>query len=212
MSSLNTRDRRALLAGTLVVVPALAFAWGVRPYLSGLAAARDRLDAERAMLARERGELAAARRNPEMQQAVDSALRAMAPRLFEGSDDVMASAELASYLGEVARRSHVWLQDASTRTPTGTTPGLRTLHVDVRAQTDFRGLLEFLDALDRGFKLVRVERLDVSRAAAGLGDDNVEVLTVTATLTGYAMGTTGADTSAVPPAAPVRGAQRSSRP
>jgi hypothetical protein len=207
MSAMRTRDRRAILVGVLVLAPALAFIWGVRPYLAALDMARDRLDAERATLAREQGALAAARRNPELKQVVDSALQAMKPRLFEGRDEVIASAKLASYLGQVARRSHVWLQDAATRTATTTTPGVRTLHVDVRAQTDFRGLLTFLDALDHGDKLVRVERLDVSRGVAGAGDENVEVLTVTATVAAYALGDEEA-----PPSAAGRAADAGSRP
>jgi hypothetical protein len=207
MSTVSTRDRRAILVGALVVVPALAFIWGVRPYMAALDTARDRLDAERTTLASEQGALAAARRNPELRQVVDSALQAMQPKLFRGHDDVIASAELASYLGQVARRSHVWLQDAATRTATTTTPGVRTLHVDVRAQTDFRGLLTFLDALDHGDKLVRVERMDVSRGVAGPGDENVEVLTITATLAGYALGDEEA-----PPSAAVRAANPGSRP
>lgn len=207
MSTMSTRDRRAVLVGALVVVPALAFIWGVRPYLAALDMARDRLDAERTTLASEQGALAAARRNPELKQVVDSALRAMKPRLFQGRDDVIASAELASYLGQVARRSHVWLQDAATRSATNTTPGVRTLHVDVRAQADFRGLLAFLDALDHGDKLVRVERMDVSRGVAGPGDDNVEVLTITATLAGYALGDEEA-----PPTPAVRAANPGSQP
>jgi Type II secretion system (T2SS), protein M subtype b len=187
LSALNARDRRAILVGALVVVPALAFVWGVRPYLDALHGARDRLDAERSMLARERGEIAAAHRNPDLQRVADSALTAMRPRLFEGRDDVMASAQLASYLGEVARRSRVWLQDAATRTATSTTPGVRTLHVDLRAQTDDQGLLEFLQALDHGDRLVRIERMDVSREVGTEGDRNPEVLTITATVAGFAM-------------------------
>src|SRR6185312_2482259 len=109
-SSMSARDRRAVTVGGAILVPALLFIWGVRPYQAALSDARDQVATERATLARERGAILTARRNPQMQPVADSAMRIMRPRLFEGKDDVMASAELASYLGDVAQKSRVWLQ------------------------------------------------------------------------------------------------------
>ena len=104
----STMSRRATGApccsASVVLLPALLFIWGVRPYQAALSDARDQLATERATLARERAAIATARRNPQLQHIADSAMRAMRPRLFEGKDDVMASAELASYLGEVAQQ------------------------------------------------------------------------------------------------------------
>src|SRR5262249_56921315 len=93
--------------GAVVLLPGLLFIWGVRPYRTALADARDQLATERATLARERAAIATARRNPQLQHVADSAMRAMRPRLFEGKDDVMASAELASYLAPVAHTSRL---------------------------------------------------------------------------------------------------------
>jgi Type II secretion system (T2SS), protein M subtype b len=207
-ATLKARDRRAILIGALVLAPGLLFIWGVRPYQAALGAARDQLATERATLSRERGALATAHRNPELQQITDSALQAVQPKLFEGRDDVIASAQLASYLGDVARRSHVWLQDANTRPATADAPGVRTLHVDLRAETDFQGLLDFLNALDHGDRLVRVERLDVSRGFGTGGNQDAETLTVTATVAGYAMGIeSGVAAPVTPIAATKQGAQ-----
>ena len=52
--SISARDRRAILVGALIVLPALFFVWGVRPFLSSLDDARDLL------AGRERAELGAA--------------------------------------------------------------------------------------------------------------------------------------------------------
>ncbi len=205
---LTTRDRRAMLVGALVLAPGLLFIWAVRPYRTALASARDDLATERATLSRERGALATAHRNPELQQLTDSAAQAVQSRLFEGRDDVIASAQLASYLGDVARRSQVWLQDAATRPATTSTPGVRTLHVDLRAETDFQGLLTFLDALDHGDKLVRVERLDVSRGFGNTDNQGAETLTVTATIGGYALD----GEQAAAPVAPVAAAKPGGQP
>jgi hypothetical protein len=186
-STMSTRDRRAVLLGGVFLLPWLVFIWGVRPYRNALTDARDQLATERATLARERAAIATAKKNPQLQHVADSAMRAMQPRLFEGKDDVMASAELASYLGEVAAQTRVWLQDASTRPSIPGTEGVRTLRVDIRAESDLLGTLMFLQALERGDKLVRVDRLDISRTR-NAEDQEIETLTVSATVSGFAIG------------------------
>src|SRR5262249_27636121 len=149
-ATMSTRDRRAVVLGIGILLPALLFIWGVRPYQAALSDARDQLATERATLARERAAITTARSNPQLQHIADSAMRAMRPRLFEGKDDVMASAELASYLGDVARKSRVWLQTASTRPAVASPDGVRTLRVEIRAESDLRGTLTFLQSLERG--------------------------------------------------------------
>jgi len=114
-STMSSRDRRAVTIGALVLLPPLLFIFGVRPYMNTLADAREQLITEREALARERAALTLARKNPQLQHLADSAMRQMEPRLFAGRDDVMASAELASYLADVARGVRVWVQDAATR-------------------------------------------------------------------------------------------------
>ena len=186
--SLSARDRRFIVWGAAVLIPALIIRFGFVPYRATLSDARERLVSERDALARERGAILTAQRNPALQQMTDSVLHVMEPRLFEGSDDVMASSELAAYVGDVARGRHVWVQDAATRATTSTTSGVRTLHVEIRGESDLRGVLSFLDALERGDKLVRIERLDVSRGLSGPDNEKAETLTISATIAGYAMG------------------------
>ena len=198
-STMSSRDRRAVKLGAIILLPALLFIWGVRPYRAALADARDQLATERATLARERAAIETARQNPQLQHVADSAMRAMRPRLFEGKDDVMASAELASYLGEVASDTRVWLQDASTRPSLSPTDGVRTLRVDIRGESDLLGALMFLQALERGQKLVRVDRLDISRSARS-EDEDVETLTIAATISGFAVNDSTATASSSKPA------------
>ena len=184
---MSARERRTVLLGALVLLPALLYIWAVRPYRTALSEARDQLAGERATLARERAAIATARQNPGLQHVADSAMRAMRPRLFEGKDDVMASAELASYLGEVAESSRVWLQDAGTRPAIAAAEGVRTLRVEIRAESDLLGTLMFLQALEHGDKLVRVDRIDISRSARGGDDKDGETLSITATIAGFAI-------------------------
>jgi hypothetical protein len=185
-STMKTRDRRAVILGVVVLLPGLLFIWGVRPYRAALADARDQLETERATLARERSAIETARRNPQLQRVADSAMRSMRPRLFEGRDDVMASAELASYLGEVANRTRVYLQDASTRPATTAAEGVRTLRVEIRGESDLLGTLRFLQALERGDKLIRVDRLDISRSPRS-DENDMQTLSIAATIAGFAV-------------------------
>ena len=203
-STMSTRDRRAVLLGGVVLLPALLFIWVLRPYQAALADARDQLATERATLSRERAAIATARQNPQLHHLADSAMRAMRPRLFEGRDDVMASAELASYLGEVAGRTRVWLQDASTRPAPASaalaaSDGVRTLRVDLRAESDLQGALRFLQALESGDKLIRIDRLDISRTVRS-DEAEAETLTIAATVTGFAVTDSGTTASVRSPA------------
>ncbi|HXD49382.1 MAG TPA: type II secretion system protein GspM [Gemmatimonadaceae bacterium] len=184
--TMKPSDRRAIVIGVLVLLPGLLFIWVWRPYRAALADARDQLSTERAALARERAAIDNARRNPQLRHAADSAMSAMQPRLFEGKDDVMAGAELASYLGDVARDTRVWLEDAATRPSTPAVNGVRTLRVEIRAESDLLGTLMFLQRLERGDRLVRVERLDISRVPRSDAGEQ-ETLSIAATVAGYAI-------------------------
>jgi hypothetical protein len=198
-STLSARERRTVIVGAAVVGAGLFFVWGVRPYRAALTEARDALATETAALARERAAVASAQQNPRLMYATDSAMRALRPRLFEGKDNVMASAELASYLGDAARRTRVWMQDAATRPATAGPDGTRVLRVEIRAESDLLGTLMFLQSLERGDKLVRVDRLDLVRSERSR-DTESEAIAITATISGFAVGdSTTASLVATPP-------------
>ncbi|HXD23150.1 MAG TPA: GspMb/PilO family protein [Gemmatimonadaceae bacterium] len=203
-SELAASDRRALTLGAIVVVPSLFFVFAVKPYRAALTDVQQQLSVESDAFARERAAVAAAKRNPLMQHVADSAMRAMSSRLFAGRDDVMASAEVASYLGEVSRANHVWLQDASTRPATALDGGVRALHVEIRAESDLRGILAFVKSLETGSKFIRVDRLDISAQPGRADQPGAETLALSASIIGYAI----PDPSAPPPASTAAPAAR----
>jgi hypothetical protein len=183
---MSPKDRRAIILGAVIVLPALIFIWGVRPYRNALTNTRDELETARLALSREKAAVAAGPETPGGQQSADSALRMVGRRLFEGRDDAFASAQLAAYLGAIARRSRVLMEDASTRPSTTSPEGIRTLRVEVRAESDVQGVATFLHNLESGSKLVRVDRLEVSRVP-GLEERNgFETLSIAATIAGFA--------------------------
>ena len=189
LGNMTSRDRRAITLGAAILVPSLFFVFGVKPYVAALSDAKQQLFVERETLARERAAIDAAQRNPQLRQKADSAMRVVGPRLFQGRDDVMASADLASYLGDIARANRVWLQDAATRPSVQAPGGVRALHVEIRAESDLRGILSMLHSLETGGKMIRIDRLDISRVARSLSSDGSETLALSATVIGYALGT-----------------------
>ena len=185
-ASMSSRDRRALFWGLAILLPALAYIWGVKPLVASLGETRRQVVEQRLLLSNEEAAVAAARRNPDLQRLADSAMHAMSPRLFEGRDDVMATAELVSHLGEVARRSNLLLQSATTRATT-LNDGVRSLRVEIRGESDLTGLLAFLQSLEAGEKLIRVERLDISKSLAAAEEKGIEPLAIAASIVGFAI-------------------------
>src|SRR5215207_11170876 len=100
-STMQAKDRRAIILGAVLVLPALIFIYGVRPYRAALAETRDELATARLALSREKAAVlqSATGTAPGAQRFADSALVIVTPRLFEGRDDAIASAQLAAYLG-----------------------------------------------------------------------------------------------------------------
>src|SRR3954471_11117240 len=97
-ATMSAKDRRAIMLGAVILLPALLFIWVVRPYRAALADANDSIELERLALSRELAAVRNAQVDPTGQRAADSAVRAATPRLFEGRDDAIASAQLAAYL------------------------------------------------------------------------------------------------------------------
>ncbi|HYT05184.1 MAG TPA: GspMb/PilO family protein [Gemmatimonadales bacterium] len=185
LTRLTARDRRALLLGLAVLAPVLVFRGAVQPYARARAALAERLRTQRGLLERELAVLAAADGLPERRERMATLLAADAPRLFPGGDPLAATAELVGYVGDAARRSHLLVQELQSRSVTlvRRTDGLAQVQVEVRGQSDFEGALAFLQALERGTRLVRVDALALERASASSGGQ--EILTLRAGISGY---------------------------
>ncbi len=171
---LSARDKRALQRGAFVVLMALAYVVGIRPSRARRALLLEQLEAERAVLVRERA--AAARTAGAGAPPSDTVM----PRRFAGADQVIASALLAEYLGGAAEQHDVWVQQSTTRAPGKTADAATTLEVTLRAEGDLSGLLGMLHALERGPMLAQVVALDVR--PAGDDDTGTAPLAISATV------------------------------
>lgn len=184
-SGMSAKDRRALVIGLVVVLPSLFYVFGVKRYVAAVKETRQHVTDERFRLAQELAAIAAARENPQLQRIADSSMRAMMPRLFSGTDDV--GADLVSLIGDVAQQHEVYLRNATTQKATTDANGVRTLTVNIEGETDLQGLLAFLEALERGDKLLRVDRLRVTRTIAKADAAGVQPITIAASIAGFAI-------------------------
>jgi hypothetical protein len=194
MRQLAPRERRTIAIGLIAVIPSLLWIFGIRPYREALAEARADVTTQRDLLARELALLEDAERYPTAYRSADSALLRTAPRLFDESDDVLATARLTSYVAGQALGSRVLLQEAESRPSQRSRDGIRRLQVEIRAESDTEGILRFLNALERGSKLIVVDRIALNREERSQmkGKPPVAVLVLNATVSGFALVDSGA--------------------
>lgn len=195
--TVTPRERRTIVIGLRLAVPALAaLLWirGIRPYREALADARTEVATQRDLLARELALLEDAERYPAAYRTADSALLRTAPRLFDEPDDVLATARLTSYVAGQALGSRVLLQEAESRPSQRSRDGIRRLQIEIRAESDTEGMLRFLNSLERGKKLIVVDRIALTREERSQmkGKPPVAVLVLTATVSGFALADSGA--------------------
>jgi len=186
LSTLGSRDRRALLLGGPVLLTGLCWMLVVSPYARAVREVSDRLTAERELLAREFGLLANA---GAFQAAIDSGsarLIEAAPRLFGGESEAMAGAALARYLESGATESKAVLARLEPGPARVVGVGIKALPAHAQGETDLWGLLLLLYSLEAGQKMVRIEGLRIrSQRGRAVRSQDYEALSFEFTVTGY---------------------------
>lgn len=187
---LGHRDRRALAIGAFLAAPFVGWKLIVRPYVNALTSTREQLQAQRRLLARELELLASAKRYPAELARAERALNGTALKLFSGPDDVSATAALAYYVSDQARKARVVVQQVETHNAEPVADGVIRLDMTMRAEGDLEGIVTLLRRLESGPKLVRVEQITVeqggSRTLGAAGESETEALSLAATIRGYA--------------------------
>lgn len=186
-TGMSAKDRRALILGLVVLLPSLFYVFGVRRYVAAVKETRQLVTDERKRLSQELAAIAAAKENPQFQHVADSSWKAMAPRIFSGRDNVAAGTDLMSLVGEVALQQNVNVRTASLQPTTVDANGVRTLTVDIQGETDLQGLLGFLESIERNDKLMRVDRLRVTRPIAKPDAEGVQTIQIAASIAGFAI-------------------------
>ncbi len=164
--NLSPRDRRAMILGALLVVPATAWSQGVLPYLRAVRDAQAELRQERGLLERELQVLAGSARYPTEFSAGADRLLAEVPRLIGGGDDGAASAALAGYVRGVAQAARVQLSRVEPASSADAGGGVTSLPLEVSGEGDIEGIMTLLHLLETGPKLVHVTGMTLETGEA----------------------------------------------
>lgn len=162
---LNARDRRALLAGALILGPLGLWRFVVAPGAAQLSELRAEVDVERDLLARERALLASASGNPQRSERLVGALVTYAPRIFPLDETP------EGHVRRLADESNVVLQrverlpesDADAAGRAAAEASVRPITISVAGESDLEGILSFLAALQTAERLLVVEQIELSR-------------------------------------------------
>jgi hypothetical protein len=158
---ITPRDRRTIAIGLGVLVPTLLWTLAIAPYLHALSASRAKLADERMLLRRELELLAQAKSFPVAFSDGARKLLAVAPRLTGGSDDAAAGAAVAGYVRSLAQMGGANVTRVDPAPVRDAGGGITALPVAVTGEADLEGLMTFLQMLENGPKLVRVDELKI---------------------------------------------------
>jgi hypothetical protein len=179
VGSMNARDRRAIMLGLAVLVPALLFVAVVRPYRAALSDIRDRTASELALLQREEALLAMAESLPDNVHAMEDRARRTTNRLVRAANVPLAEAEITSMLETIASLSRVLLQEMGgvdiprRSSNVDSTSAIRALRLSVRGESDLEGVLTFLQRIESNPLLLRIVELTIEPNYEGDRDERV---------------------------------------
>jgi len=182
---ISSRDRRAVRVGLLVVAPALAHVFVVRPYVATTRVLRDEVRGRYALMAREEEALATVSALRAGTRPADIAAGRAAARSYDATDTALAMAALGRDVTTALQDAGLTIQRVEMRDSVARRSGLRELTVDIRTQGDFEAILDALVRLERNTRLLDVSRLAIDKTIGG-APATTDSLSFIAVVHGYA--------------------------
>jgi regulator of extracellular matrix RemA (YlzA/DUF370 family) len=167
MFRLTPRDRRALIAASVILTPLLLYSLVAQPYVSSLRDAQDRVAAVRALYGRELAAVALSDSLSILASIQRREAELAAARLFEsiGNDTHL---ELERYVVDMARRQRVSVETSASHPVDERVEGLQAVQTEISAIGDFDGILNLMYALENGSKLVHIEKMSIRTMHDGI--------------------------------------------
>jgi len=187
LGSLNSRDRRAILLGLCILLPAAGYVLAWKPYRAALEDARDRVAAEQELLSRELEVLEASGTLQADIQHARAEADVHEEKLVRAVSGVLAEAELTDFLESSASASRVLLEEirgGELGRGEEPPPGLSVVRLHLRGESDLEGVLTFLDEIEKSRLLVRIRGLALEPEVARPESDENEGGNRTAVPTG----------------------------
>jgi hypothetical protein len=177
LGGMAQRDRRAILLGLGILLPAVAYVLGVKPYRVALEGVRDRVTAERELLTREVALLAAGPTLPEELQQAGAEAAVFEDRMVRAASGELAEGDLIDFLEGSAFRSRVLLEEirgGELGRGEEPPPGLSVVRLHLRGESDLEGVLTFLDEIEKSRLFLRVRGLALEPEVSRPNSDNNE--------------------------------------
>jgi hypothetical protein len=182
---MNLRDRRALILGAVAVTAAVlllrVLPWMVRKGIAGHAELKERV----ALLARTREELGALPDLRDSTAVLTQALLSLAPQVLSGSTPAEAGADLTGRINLAAARAPAKVERLDVLPDTNEAGRLGRARVHAVIETDVRGLVNFLRALESGEGALTTEELRVLAPDPGSPERVPEILKVEVSVSGW---------------------------
>jgi type II secretory pathway component PulM len=182
---MTPRDRRALLVGGIAIAGAVlglrVLPWAVRRVTEAHTLLRERAT----LLGRTREEMASLPRLRDSAAALSQALIALAPQVLSGSTAADAGADLSGRMNLAASRAPAKVERLDAL-PDSTGHGrLGRVRLHAALETDVRGLVALISAIDGGDEVLRLDELHVEAPEPGAVPRGPEILKVEITVSGW---------------------------
>ena len=182
---MTPRDRRALLVGGIAIAGAVlglrVVPWAVRRVTMAHAALRERAT----LLARAREEIASLLLLRDSAAVLSQALVALAPQVLSGSTPAEAGADLSGRMNLVAARAPAKLERLDPVPDSSSTGRLGRVRVHAAFETDVRGLIALICAIDAADEVLTLDELRVEAREPGSVQRGPEILTIEITVSGW---------------------------
>jgi len=179
------RDRRALVIGGLVIGGAVLTLRVFPTVLRRTVEARALLREHATLLARTRDEMASLPRLRDSAAVLSQALIAVAPQLLSGSTEAEAGADLSGRMNLIASRAPAKLERLDPLRDSLGDGRLGRVRVHAALETDVRGLVAMLKAIDAGDEVLHLDELHVEAPQPSGLERGPEILKVEVTVSGW---------------------------
>ena len=155
--------------------------WGVRRVTEAHALLRERA----MLLARTRDEMASLPQLRDSAAVLSQALIALAPQVLSGSTPAEAGADLSGRMNLAASRAPAKVDRLDPLPDSSSDGGLGRVRVHAALETDVRGLIALIRAIDMGDEVLKLDELRVEAPEPGTMQRGPEILRVEITVSGW---------------------------
>ena len=182
---MTPRDRRALLVGGIAIAGAVlglrVLPWAVRRVSAAHAVLRERAT----LLARTRDEMASLPKLRDSATVLSQALLALAPQVLSGSTPAEAGADLSGRMNLAASCAPAKVARLDPLPDSSGVGRLGRVRVHAALETDVRGLIALIRAIDGGDEVLKLDELHVESPEPGTVQRGPEILKVEITVSGW---------------------------